>query len=1217
MQNFLSNKTLNLLSVFLKQHLPLISATDDWWKNNVLNYLSHQQLQLVERHKITTLEGLDLAGLLRVFDQNWCDLKNHLNLPPENRNLIKEMQTIRNRWAHQSSEGVSTDDLYRDLDTLQRFLLIIEAGQETIQLIEEEKNILMQKKYAPAETISQPPIIADESNDKTIVQEAKFEFSKGQTVTQKSNPEKKGVITDTILGNPENSFTVFIDNKPKTFFASQLVSAETPKVAPKKLSCQELHTYLSATQLQSPSLSTLYSLNSARIDFIPHQFKPVLRFIRADRPRLLIADSVGVGKTIEAGLILRELQARREIKSVLIICPRALVAEEKWKNEMKRFGEEFTHLDGAGLRYCIKEMHLDGHWPERHQKIIIPYSLLDEKMLHGEKGKRIDKKGLLDLDPPPKFDLVIVDEAHHIRNTQTHRHNAVRFFCDNAEAVIFLTATPIQLGEDDLFTLLNTLRSDLVIDKESFNQMAKPNQYIHQAVNEIRTNSESWATKAIENLNKACQTDWGQKMLDGNPAVEEVMQRLQSSPELTPKERIKIISDTEELQTFSGLINRTRRIDIGDFTIRKPETIETHLTPEQEIFHNKLINFQAKIYDKLHGNQTVKFMLTTIQRQAASSLLGLIPLLDSILNRNEQALKEFETLFTSLEIEFGDANGNTIPANSFQALEPFKADIESLIQQAQNLDHREDKKFDRLVKVITDKQEMPNNKIILFSSFRHTLNYLNKRLNNKYPNLRIGLIHGGIGDEDRREQSQRFAKPKEDNEALDIILFSEVGCEGLDYQFCDCIINYDLPWNPMRIEQRIGRIDRNGQKSETIAIINFITKDTIEHEIYHRCLMRIGIFERSIGGNEEILGEINKAITQIAESYNLSAEEKEKKLQQLSDNQIRKVQEQEKLENEQGALFGIHVPKDQIAKEVEDARSFWLSPASIEQLTHAYLHHCFDDSEKTKEYLLGEKTLKTLRLSETERTRLKEDFQNLELKKDPIYRHWERWLEGNEPHLSITFDADCAKQNPETTLLNLSHPLIKQAAKAISLQQKNNNLITYVSVISNDFPAGDYPFAIYLWHFQGVKEDYLLKPIAPSQELTKKLTELLTQATDLQENPNKELTILEDNSPIHQELETQHHQQWEIAKQEHSEKIQKTVTHRTASIKTSHQARMALLKDQLNRAKEEKIKRMYQAQYDNAEKDYQQQNKKLEQATNQADLTFDKIAMGIIRIIEE
>ena len=185
-----------------------------------------------------------------------------------------------------------------------------------------------------------------------------------------------------------------------------------------------------ATDSSSQPIDIVFAERGAR-QFHPVSVPgPVLRFIRSDRPRLLIADGVGVGKTIEAGLILRELQARREIKSVLIICPRPLVTESKWKSEMKRFGEDFTHLDGPTLKYCIKEMDLEGEWPAQHQKAILPYSLFGEELLYGPegRGRRRQGKGLLDLDPPPRFDLVIVDEAHHIRNLNTRSHEAVPVF---------------------------------------------------------------------------------------------------------------------------------------------------------------------------------------------------------------------------------------------------------------------------------------------------------------------------------------------------------------------------------------------------------------------------------------------------------------------------------------------------------------------------------------------------------------------------------------------------------------------------------------------------------------------------------------------------------------------------------------------------------------------------------------------------------------------
>ena len=330
------------------------------------------------------------------------------------------------------------------------------------------------------------------------------EFEPGQIVHLKSNPAMRGAVVSLIAGKPENRFLVFVDGETQTYYASQLKAEDRPEAESRFLPCDEFHSYLTALQIRYPGLSTLYSLNAARVDFIPYQFRPVLRFIRSDRPRLLVADGVGVGKTIEAGLILRELQARRDIRSILIICPRPLVTERKWQIEMKRFEERFIHLDGPTLRYCINEMDLEGIWPEQHQRVIIPYSLFDEVLLYGSGGKRKRKKGLLDLDPPPRFDLVIVDEAHHIRNQDTFSHKAVRFFCDHAEAVVFLTATPIQLGNHDLFVLLNTLRPDLIIDQESFEHMSEPNPFINRAVALARAQEPEWTIQANEALDQRC-----------------------------------------------------------------------------------------------------------------------------------------------------------------------------------------------------------------------------------------------------------------------------------------------------------------------------------------------------------------------------------------------------------------------------------------------------------------------------------------------------------------------------------------------------------------------------------------------------------------------------------------------------------------------------------------------------------------------------------------
>ena len=293
-----------------------------------------------------------------------------------------------------------------------------------------------------------------------------------------------------------------------------------------RLSLAKVKSAITAYQINNPDSVSLYSLNSARIDFVPYQFRPALKIIKSDSPRLLIADDVGVGKTIEAGLILKELEARAGIDSVLIICPRPLVAERKWVMEMKRFDENFTQLNGFELSECILEADRDGEWPERHKKTIIPYSLFGEESLLGtvpKQNKKHGKMGLLQLDPPPHFDLVIVDEAHNIRNSNTYAYQGVEYFSQNADAVILLTATPLQNSNNDLYTLLNLLRPDVVSDKDSFKTMAEPNVFVNSLLQTVRNQGNEWRKEAKEEIDRILSTTWGRNVISHNPNFAKVM----------------------------------------------------------------------------------------------------------------------------------------------------------------------------------------------------------------------------------------------------------------------------------------------------------------------------------------------------------------------------------------------------------------------------------------------------------------------------------------------------------------------------------------------------------------------------------------------------------------------------------------------------------------------------------------------------------------------
>lgn len=244
------------------------------------------------------------------------------------------------------------------------------------------------------------------------------------------------------------------------------------------------------------------------------------------------------------------------------------------------------------------------------------------------------------------------------------------------------------------------------------------------------------------------------------------------------------------------------------------------------------------------------------------------------------------------------------------------------------------------------------------------------------------MVHGGTPEDERRSVRNRFSLPKDDPIAIDLLLSSEIGCEGLDYQFCDCVLNYDLPWNPMRVEQRIGRIDRYGQKSETVAIYNFITPDTVDADIYERCLWRIGVFQEALGGSEEILGEVTREIRNVAENFVLSPKERVSRLQQLADNEIRLVREQNTLEEQQTDFFGINLPP-QHEQSVADASNYWLSPKALHRLVENYLEL---RSDETQDHILGGRKLKTLRLNQGVRTLLAQDFKRLPRRHTAVHR---------------------------------------------------------------------------------------------------------------------------------------------------------------------------------------------------------------------------------------
>jgi hypothetical protein len=442
---------------------------------------------------------------------------------------------------------------------------------------------------------------------------------------------------------------------------------------------------------------------------------------------------------------------------------------------------------------------------------------------------------------------------------------------------------------------------------------------------------------------------------------------------------------------------------------------------------------------------------------------------------------------------------------------------------------------------------------------------------------------------------RKFALPKSDPEGVDVLLSSEIGSEGLDFQFCDALVNYDIPWNPMRVEQRIGRIDRYGQKSEAVAIWNLVTSGTVDFDVYERCMLRIGVFARSIGGCEEILGAITREIRSVIEDMTLRPEERQARLQQLADNDIRLLEEQDELEKRQVELFGLRPAQ---RSQHEAAEAIWLAAPALERLVRAYLLSLFPERES----LLGTGPLKTLRLAGDARRILLERTRS---KRAPVSlgdRRWISWLKGGEPNIAVTFDREVARENPWAMLLTPAHALIRQAAEAM---RGDNPLLSGLRVRSSSVPTGTYPFAIYQWRLTGIRPDAQLVAATPHPVAQPEILSLLSGAEDVARSPG----ILE-----HTGLDAVHHQLWSEARLKHRREISATAAFRRESFLASHRARIANLRELEAGATEPRIRKMRGAQIAAAEAEAENRLAQLAKAASEADILFLPVVYGTLEV---
>ncbi len=1034
------------------------------------------------------------------------------------------------------------------------------------------------------------------------------QFSIGQIVSLKADSIRQGPVIEVLpLLAGRIRYRVFHSpGEIREYSEEQLSpfqSSQTPQASrgmlpfDSLLSADEFLARLTACRLANPLTDNLYALHAARIKFIPFQFKPLLRLLRSDRPRLLIADEVGVGKTIEAGLILKELQSRQRLDNVVIVCPKALVT--KWRAEMRRFDEDFHPLTSETLRYCLREASLDGAWPVKYARAIVHLELFrNPDYLLGTQGRN-PRPGLATLSPPAQFSLAIFDEAHHLRNTDTNSHQLARFICDNSEAALFLSATPVQLGSRNLFALLNLLRPDLFPDESVFNEMVAPNRHLNQAMRHVRSRrpDSSWRHDATQSLVQAAATPWGVRVLATDPRLLE-SKRMLAAPQLpTEADRVRCLRDLEEVHTLAHVMNRTRRRDIGRFTIREPHTVNVRFTPAQEAFYRELIQFRCEVLLLRYDPFVIRLIIDMLERQASSCLPALVPTLDAFLETGR---------FSTARLTDADES-----EDDFELPEAIREHAQRLRQLAAQL-APDDPKCDALLHIArTTRESGGPGKLLVFSFFLHTLHYLARKL--LAEGHRVAVVTGQVDEEERERLRDRFRKPSANPDALDILLSSEVGCEGLDYEFCDCLVNYDIPWNPMRLEQRIGRIDRFGQQSEKVFIFNFVTPGTVEERIFFRCFERLGIFRDTIGDCEEVLGEqsVMEQLLEVARNPKLSPEQAEEKARQIADNAVRLVEEQRRLETDGGSLLGLDQSLTDEVTDI-DTQGRFVSPDELRALISFFVEQpeCGGKLEPDKQA----PGLFRLRLNQQARASLASQLRDWQ-PTDRSLTEFRRWLDGSEPHLSVTFSQQVALERRDLPFITPVHPVARLATE--HLKQRTNPLVAHLSTQAADTRAGTYVFACELWETIAIRPEIRLVSFAWSAngqnlapDVSGRLLGLLkhTQSScasaSLPANTAKKALAA---------LDEETHRQRDAALAELRTRNDQLVTRKLASLDAYQQNRLARIERELSTARDERIIRMKTSERTRAERDYTARRQEIEQRRN-ADIVRERIAVGILEV---
>ena len=613
----------------------------------------------------------------------------------------------------------------------------------------------------------------------------------------------------------------------------------------------------------------LLAMNTSKVDPLPHQIEAVYGYVlRLPRIRFLIADDPGAGKTIMAGLVIKELKLRHLARRILIVVPGHL--KDQWRRELKeKFEETFVPID----RGLLDSLYRENVW-QREAQVITSMDFAKQDDI------------LPSLVSAP-FDLVIVDEAHKMsayrygnKLERTGRYRLGEVLSRIATHLLFLTATPHK-GDPENFRL--------------FLDLLEPGFF---ATNELLEES-------IRNKD--------------NPLF---------------IRRIK-----EDLQDFEG-----RPLFLPRYVRTKSFNLGAESPGEKDLY-NALSRYVSEQYNRAltrDRRRNVTFALIILQRRLASSTYALYRSLERRRKRLGELLQgavegrradedslDFETAEDLSEAErwrLEEIWETLSVAENREELRREIETIEGLIQQAQAIIERgEEVKLRHLKEALSDlNREHPGAKILIFTESRDTLEYLTQRI--RELGYSVCTIHGGMRMEERIQAESVFK-----NEAQ-VLVATEAAGEGINLQFCHLMLNYDIPWNPNRLEQRMGRIHRYGQTKE-VFVFNLVAEDTREGRVLTRLFEKLEEIRRALGSDKvfDVLDEVlyGKNLAQLLLEAAASARNMDDILKEL-DFQVDESYIAQVRENLGESLATRYIDYTRIREMAEQAREHRLIPEYTE-----------------------------------------------------------------------------------------------------------------------------------------------------------------------------------------------------------------------------------------------------------------------------------------------